>query len=50
MLRGKKYSKITDDQRRDFIDAVENNGEKIIHVLSFYFFFHDVTVIGGEEI
>jgi len=31
ILRSKKYSKITDDQRRDFIDAVENNGEKIIH-------------------
>jgi len=30
-IRSKKYSKITDEQRRDFIDAVENNGEKIIH-------------------
>jgi len=32
VIRSKKYSKITDEQRRDFIDAVENNGEKIIHV------------------
>jgi len=31
LFRSKKYSKITDEQRRDFIDAVENNGEKIIH-------------------
>jgi hypothetical protein len=32
LIRSKKYSRITDEQRRDFIDAVENNGEKIIHV------------------
>jgi hypothetical protein len=31
LIRAKKYSKITDEQRRDFIDAVEVNGEKIIN-------------------
>jgi len=30
-IRAKKYSKISDEQRRDFIDAVEVNGEKIIN-------------------
>jgi len=30
-VRAKKYSKITDEQRRDFINAVENHGEKIIN-------------------
>jgi len=30
-LRAKRYSKITDEQRRDFINAVENDGEKIIN-------------------
>ena len=35
-VRAKKYSKITDEQRRDFINAVENHGEKIINVIIFH--------------
>jgi len=31
LMRAKKYSKITDEQRKEFIDAVEVNGEKIIN-------------------
>ena len=50
VIRSKKYSKITDEQRRDFIDAVENNGEKIIYVRLKRFFHVLIMMIGCQEI